>query len=50
MLESPSKPDEIKANDKVRSYFASCMADRQNQVRHASGELPFVFVLCLCTI
>lgn len=39
MLESPSKPDEIKANDKVRNYFASCMAERQEQVRHASGEL-----------
>lgn len=36
MLESPTKPDEIKANDKVRGYFASCMADRQDQVRHAS--------------
>lgn len=45
MLESPTKPDEIKANDKVRGYFASCMADRQDQVRHASGELElFCFV------
>jgi hypothetical protein len=50
MLESPSKPDEIKANDKVRNYFASCMAERQDQVRHASGmncSIRYCLFVCI---
>lgn len=38
MLESEPRPGELKANEKVRNYFASCMAERQEQSRHASGE------------
>lgn len=39
MLESPPRPGELKVYEKVRNYFASCMDDRQDQARHASGGL-----------
>ena len=39
MLEAPTKPDELKANQKVRQYYSLCMDERNDQARNASGNL-----------
>ncbi len=37
VLEAPPHPADLKAYGKLRTYFASCMAEGQDQARHASG-------------
>jgi len=39
MLEAPPHPADLKAYAKVRTYFATCMAEGQDSQRHSSGQL-----------
>lgn len=41
MLEAPPMPSDLKSYRKVRSYFASCMAEGDDLVRHRSGIFKF---------
>ena len=38
MLEAPPHPADLKAYAKVRTYFATCMAEGQDTQRHSTGQ------------
>ena len=50
MLEAPPHPADLKAYAKVRTYFATCMAEGQDSQRHSSGQLIASAVLTMMLI